>query len=138
MFKKNSIECWIYNTVKKSFLLLNCPATKRHRAYWQPVTGGIEKGETKSESCIREVDEETGVTVNHENLVMLIDSFGVYEKDVELHKTVFVYSVSDQKITISDEHEDYKWTAPEEVESLLLWESNKKTFREVTKHLGLL
>jgi 8-oxo-dGTP pyrophosphatase MutT (NUDIX family) len=29
--------------------------------FWQPITGGVEEGETQEEALLREVIEETGV-----------------------------------------------------------------------------
>ena len=141
MKKKDSIECWIYQKKKNCFLLLQCPETHRHRSYWQPITGGVEKNETPVQTCIREVVEETGLLIKSDKIITLIEQLIVFVEDenYELNKTVFIFNHSepDSKILISDEHINYKWMSPEKVPDFLLWESNKKTFSEVIKYLGI-
>ena len=56
---KHSVECWIFDREQSCFLLLRCPETKKHKEYWQPVTGGIESEESKHAACLREIREET-------------------------------------------------------------------------------
>ncbi len=137
MKKKNSIECWVFNDSTKRFLLLNCPKTKDHRAYWQPVAGGIESDEEKREACLREVKEETSIEIDPLYLVKLVDDFGVFEEELELHKTVYIYRTQNALVTISEEHTDFRWVTPSDVKSLLLWDSNKQTFEIVLSYLGI-
>ena len=134
---KNSIECWIYDRIQGGFLLLKCPETAKHKEYWQPVTGGIESTETKSEACVREVKEETGILINQDEIIKLIDKFSVYGETLNLHKTVFILVLDDVSVTISDEHTGYRWVLPEMVDQMLLWGSNKKTYCSVLKYLKL-
>lgn len=134
---KHSIECWIFSRFQNCFLLLKCPETDKHREYWQPVTGGIEKNESKHSACIREIFEETGLKLNSSDLVKLIDDFKVYGEAIELHKTVFVVISDNQDVVISDEHIGFKWELPEMVEQRLLWGSNKTTFEAVMSYLKL-
>ena len=72
---KYSIECWLYNDLEDRFLLLRCPVTHRHDEYWQPVTGGRGPDEPCVEACLREVLEETGVTLSEEQLEVVIPEF---------------------------------------------------------------
>ncbi len=134
---KNSIECWIYDRIQSSFLLLQCPETAKHKEYWQPVTGGIEAAETKFAACVREVKEETGITIDQDAVIKLIDKYSVYGETLNLHKTVFIVVIDEMPVKISDEHTGYRWVMPELVEQMLLWGSNKKTFGSVLKYLKL-
>lgn len=135
--EKKSIECWIFDKAQGCFLLLKCPETEKHKEYWQPVTGGIETTESKHDACIREVHEETGLRVEEKDLIKLIDRFSVYGEKINLFKTVFISIQEDVTVTISDEHTGYRWVAPEMVEQMLLWGSNKSTFGLVTRYLKL-
>lgn len=136
---KKSIECWIYNYQTNKFLLLHCPETLKHRPYWQPVAGGIESGETPAESCLREIREETGLVFEEKDIIRVINNFSVSvpQNNMDLSKNVFVVKTDNSAVTISNEHDDFKWTPPENVESLLLWDSNKSTFQEVSKFLSI-
>jgi dATP pyrophosphohydrolase len=136
---KKSIECWIFDTIRKQFLLLHCPETLRHRPYWQPVTGGIESGETPFQSCLREIQEETGKSFESENLVRLFNNYSVSipEDDLELNKNIFIVKTDGFDVAISTEHTAYQWVDPDKVPGMLLWESNKITFQAVVDFLGL-
>lgn len=134
---KKSIECWIYDTTKQSFLLLQCPENDRHKAYWQPVTGGIEAGEDRLTACVREIREETGAAFDKSMIRTLLDGFRVYSNDKELHKTVFLLETPGMAVAVSDEHIGYRWVRPDQVDDLLLWGSNRITFERVLQYLGL-
>jgi len=134
---KKSIECWIFDRLQGGFLLLKCPETAKHKEYWQPVTGGIELHETKEEACVREVQEETGILINQNEIIKLIDKFSVYGENLNLEKTVYILVLDDVAVTISDEHTGYRWVLPEMVDQMLLWGSNKKTYGSVLKYLKL-
>ena len=134
---KHSIECWIFDHTKECFLLLQCPENDSHPSYWQPVTGGIEKGERKVDACLREISEEAGVVLNEENMILFLEDFRVYAIDKELHKTVFITKTQHLDVKISDEHIDFKWVAPSDVLPMLLWGSNRATFQRVLEFLDL-
>jgi 8-oxo-dGTP pyrophosphatase MutT (NUDIX family) len=134
---KKSIECWIYDTTTERFLLLQCPENDRHKAYWQPVTGGIEAGEDRLAACVREIREETGTAFDAAMIRKLLDGFRVYSNEKELHKTVFLLETPGMAVTVSDEHIGYRWVRPDQVDDLLLWGSNRITFERVLQYLGL-
>jgi 8-oxo-dGTP pyrophosphatase MutT (NUDIX family) len=43
--------------------------------FWQPVTGGLEEGETRTEALRREIKEETGI----KNLIRVIEGLYYFE-----------------------------------------------------------
>ncbi|KAF5060814.1 NUDIX domain protein [anaerobic digester metagenome] len=130
---KYSIECWLYNDLQDRFLLLRCPVTHRHDEYWQPVTGGRNAEEPCVEACLREVEEETGVTLVAEMLETVIPEFCfcIPEARIELRKPVYLARVRSEKVVLSAEHIGYYWFDATDVESHLHWDSNKESFRQV-------
>ncbi|MCP4356381.1 MAG: NUDIX domain-containing protein [Proteobacteria bacterium] len=130
---KNSVECWLYNKDTEKFLILQCPETERHKKYWQPVTGGIETGETPFEACIREVREESGFKIKRDDLNIVIDNiiFKIPEEDMELRRTIFIVYTTETEVILSDEHLSFKWESPENIYDKLLWNSNKTTFMKI-------
>ena len=54
---KQSIEAWIFHTEDREILLLK--VEDETVSFWQPITGGIESGESPEEACLREIKEET-------------------------------------------------------------------------------
>ncbi|MDY0095698.1 MAG: NUDIX domain-containing protein [Candidatus Vecturithrix sp.] len=133
MRTKRSIECWLFHCHRQQFLLLRCPMTRRHPEYWQPITGGVLTHECFIDACVREVREETGITLAPESIVTVLEEFRVVVPEYHLivRKPIFTAETTIETITISDEHLAYCWAAPENVASLLFWESNKTSFGAV-------
>lgn len=130
---KYSIECWLYHQLTDRFLLLRCPATHRHDEYWQPVTGGRDKGEPCVQACLREVQEETGYILRPEQLSVVIPefSFCIPEARIELIKPIYMAAVHSDQVTISAEHIAYCWFPSIDVARRLHWDSNRQSFRHV-------
>jgi len=59
---RQSIEAWIYHPEDQEILLLK--VENESVSFWQPITGGIESGESPEEACLREIKEETGLTIS--------------------------------------------------------------------------
>ena len=137
---KHSIECYVAREGLDGFieiLLLHKPETKRHPAFWQPITGGIEKNEKPIEACIREIEEEANLHINIEAIKDLNYEFEIslVEDDLVIKKSLFMYRDQNPalEIKISDEHDDFMWVKLEEVREYLFWDSNKSTFKELHK-----
>jgi dATP pyrophosphohydrolase len=105
--------------------------------FWQPVTGGIEEGETKIQALKREIQEETGIN----NPTKIINNvycceFWDYYKREACHRLIkeHVFGVeisSNEKITISHEHTEYKWCTFKEALELLKWKENKEALKKL-------
>lgn len=138
METKQSIECWILTQEQpSSVLLMHVGAKKSHPHFFQPITGGIEKGENPIEACIREIREETGIEIEESELQRLPETFLAKINDnLAIEKTIFTTRLPESDITINPaEHTGYQWAQTQEVESLLYWQSNKDTWKIVSKHL---
>ena len=68
---RQSIEAWIYHPEEREILLLKVEDDPV--SFWQPITGGIESGESPEEACLREIKEETGLVLHRSNLTSLGD-----------------------------------------------------------------
>lgn len=103
--------------------------------FWQPVTGGVEEGETREEALRREVMEETGV----ENMVVVIEDLYYFEfSDPNLNQE-YVYGVeispSEEIIFDQKEHSEYRWCSFQEALQLLHWKENKEALRKLNATL---
>lgn len=130
---KYSIEAWIYDPIAKEILLLKVKSGQL--SFWQPITGGIENGESSEIACIREIFEETGLEIELTKLLKISHHTVVVDEDLTILKTLFLVKTKQKDIHISDEHIDFMWTEVKNVPDILYWQSNQETFQKVLEKL---
>ena len=130
---RQSIEAWIYHPEEREILLLKVEAEKV--SFWQPITGGIESGESPEEACLREIKEETGLLLHRSNLTSLGDFMVKIDANLTIHKNHFLVLTEQKAIQISDEHVGAQWVALDKVSSQLYWPSNQATFEIMSEKL---
>ncbi|MGX7131814.1 NUDIX domain-containing protein [Enterococcus songbeiensis] len=131
---KKSIECWIYNQKINKFLLLEVDDTKIQ--FWQPITGGIEMGESAKYAAIREVYEETGLIISSNNIFKIGVQRIRIDDNLVIDKTLFLTIVDKEKIIISNEHINWRWEEKKEVIEALHWENNIQSFNKTLQILN--
>ncbi len=103
--------------------------------YWQPITGGLEEGETQIEALSREIKEETGI----ENLLRVIEGLYYFEfSDPNLNKEyVYGVEVSPEEEIVLDgkEHSEYRWCSVQDALQLLHWKENKEALAKLNRIL---
>lgn len=99
--------------------------------FWQPVTGGLEEGETRKEALCREVREETGI----KNLIRVIEGLYYFEfSDPDLNKEhVYGVEVSPTEEVVLDgkEHSECRWCGIKEALQLLNWKENREALKKL-------
>ena len=130
---KQSIEAWIFHTEDREILLLKVENEKV--SFWEPITGGIESGESPEEACLREIKEETGLVLDCSNLTSLGDFTVKIDENLTIHKNLFLVLTEQKEIQISDEHVGAQWVALDKVSSQLYWPSNQATFEMISEKL---
>ena len=130
---RQSIEAWIYHPEDQEILLLK--VENESVSFWQPITGGIESGESPEEACLREIKEETGLVLACSNLTSLGDFTVKIDENLTIHKTLFLVLTEQKEIRISDEHVGAQWVALDKVSSQLYWPSNQATFEIISEKL---
>ena len=130
---RRSIEAWIYHPEEREILLLKVEAEKV--SFWQPITGGIESGESPEESCLREIKEETGLVLDCSNLTGLGNFTVKIDENLSIHKNLFLVLTEQKEIQISYEHVGAQWIALDKVSSQLYWTSNQATFEIISEKL---
>ena len=94
--------------------------------YWNFPKGNVEKNETEEQAALREINEETGLSVH------LIPGFAerihwFYTRGQKVSKDVvyFLAESSTKDVTISSEHIGYAWLTYEECVKKLKYPSAK-------------
>lgn len=96
----------LYSPERDAFLLL-----KHRRGHWAFPQGKLEGDEDVLEAMKREVEEETGVAVDDvdEEFEIRVTYRYQHRRKKILKEVIFYLVVTDDQITISDEHRGYLW-----------------------------
>jgi 8-oxo-dGTP pyrophosphatase MutT (NUDIX family) len=128
-----SVECWAVRREGDNLrvLLLHAPERPgRHPALWQPVSGGVEAGETPLQACLRELREETGLSVSpHAPVEVAAGIALVVSPEMTLLKTVYAAVVPGGPVVEDpEEHDGHEWLPPGRVHDRLWRASHRATW----------
>lgn len=142
------IEAVLFKRTDGEIQYLLLRTVPKRGEFWQPITGGLEEGETKIEALKREVREETGI----ENIFRIIEDVHYYEPvDPSLieyfkkhgqtckHLKQYAFGVevsSDERAALDGkEHSEFKWCSFQEALGLLKWKGNKEALEKLNEIL---
>lgn len=105
-------------------------------AYWQPVTGKVEEGETFAEGALREAEEETGLRFERQPQYLGLE-YGFQGKWGPATERAFFLPLfggdSPPTPTLDGkEHDAYEWLDPAEAVTRVKWPSNKAAIERAT------
>lgn len=99
---------------------------------WETVGGGMDRQETPQEALMREIQEETGLTVR------VKEPFNVFtfKKDTGEFKVgiTFLCEYFDGEVALSSEHSEYRWIEPKEFSEM---ESVSSLHEEIARYAEL-
>lgn len=106
-----------YIEVGDKILLLK-RAGSLENGLWGVPGGKLEKNESVEEGALRELREETGISLKRNQLYSLGKLY-MRKPDVDYVFHVFKISLDAQpKVDLSPEHSEYKWANPEELKTI--------------------
>jgi dATP pyrophosphohydrolase len=116
-------------------LTLQRSSTTRCPMAWETVHGRIEAGEEPEQAAVREVREETGLT--------MVRLYNVCVQPFYLHRThtvelavVFAAFVDPARaITLGEEHVRSEWLTPERALERFVWPRERQALRDILQLL---
>ena len=131
---ESSCGAVVYRDIKgeiKYLLIKN-----RRSSHWGFPKGHIEQGETKQETAVREVLEETGIRVKLLDGFECVSKYKIQNK-IEKNVSIFVGTTQDTHTSIqTEEIEDYIWLTYDRALSLLKFENDKNIITSAHEFLN--
>lgn len=134
---ENQIEAIIFRKKNGKIEYLLLKRIQKRGGFWQPVTGGVERGEKYKDAVIREIREETGINKIND-IIEGIHHFKLEENGID----EFVFGVEVDYNTqvaldknIYPEHDEFRWCNFEEALNLLKWPGNKESLKKLNERL---
>jgi 8-oxo-dGTP pyrophosphatase MutT (NUDIX family) len=140
------IEAVLFKRTGGKIQYLILKTVPKRGEFWQPITGGLEEGETKVEALKREIKEETGM----ENIIKIIEDVHYYEPvDLSLieylnkhgcsckHLKEYAFGVevsSEEEVVLDGkEHSEFKWCSFQEALRLMKWKGNRDALKKLNE-----
>jgi 8-oxo-dGTP pyrophosphatase MutT (NUDIX family) len=134
MVVREKVQVWIYRRPLEFLLLYLRP---ERGSFWQPITGGVESGETLKQAAARECVEETGLSF-HGLPAEVGYSFEFPVRGQTYRETVFYREALDGEVKLdAREHVASEWVSAEEALNRVPHESTRDSLRRVLARLGV-
>lgn len=119
-----------YVEIDNKLLLLQLSSTKSESGKWGVPAGKLEKNESPLNGAIRELFEETGITIDLSSQIQSLGSLYIRKKELDYIYHMFKVKLDQMpKVHLSAEHQNYTWASLKELEELPLMEGAKEALR---------
>ena len=131
---RQKVQIVVLVLYQDNFELLLLQTNQLRGAFWQNITGAVEKGESSLAAAQRELQEETGIYLqNLQKLEISWQFIDQYQRAV-LEECYLCLLDKKPTITLSDEHQNYQWKKSNQVqENDYRFFSNYQTFLTALK-----
>jgi 8-oxo-dGTP pyrophosphatase MutT (NUDIX family) len=130
-----AIEAILFKKLDKEIQYLLLKRTPESGGFWQPITGGIDEGETKIQALRREIGEETGIK-NFIRIIRDVHRFEFFDPHLIKEYAFGVQIHIDEEVVLDKkEHSEYRWCNFHEALRLLRWKENKEALRKLHEAL---
>ena len=93
----------------KYLLIQRSESSNNFKGLWETPGGKIDQGESFEEALVREIQEETGLTVVFDGVAGAVDIDIPTKPDLKVAVLYMKAHTDSDDVKISDEHQDYKW-----------------------------
>lgn len=138
MRTETQVEVYFFKiSVSGKMLFLLAKRTSARGGFWQPMTGGVEQGETLEQAIYREGEEEFGI----KKIIKLIETGYSFDfTDENGYHLEYVYGAEvepEVKIILSREHDEFCWIEKDEAFRRLIWPGNKEGLKKLSEILDV-
>lgn len=109
MISKVVAKSVLLNSRDEVLLLRRSQTDRRRPGQWDFPGGGIDAGEDLAAGAVREISEESGLTVDASQLKLVYAATENYQDKESVTRLLFVCRVEAEQIQLSFEHDDHKW-----------------------------
>ena len=114
---RQSVHTWIMNSNGEFLIQKRTPNKKNFPNKWAQTGGGVDEGETTLEAALRECSEELGISINPDNMELILSFKRKYDfVDVWLVKQDLKI---EELILQEDEVSEVKWATIDEIRNLM-------------------
>jgi 8-oxo-dGTP diphosphatase len=110
-----SVKIVVRDGAGRCLLLKRSLSSKGNPGKWEFPGGKIDPGESFDEALLREVVEETGLTISIQGVA------GTAESEAPTAKVVYLIlegRVESGQVRLSEEHDDYAWVDPRKLPNM--------------------
>ena len=123
----------IYRKIDENLEFLTI--SHRNDGHWGFPKGHVEKNESEEEAAIREVSEETGLSVTLINGFRLSVEY-LIKQHIMKEVVYFLAMVQDDTVYIQvEEIVDYKWSSYQYTKQLLSYKSSKEVLEKANRYI---
>ncbi len=116
-----------YLEIDSKLLLLQRASNKLEPGRWGVPGGKLEKKETPEQAAVRELSEETGISLEHLSQVRYVGALYIRKPTVDYVYHLLKVQVDQMPdICLSNEHESYKWASLKDLEEMPLMAGGKE------------
>jgi 8-oxo-dGTP diphosphatase len=104
-----SSKALVFDPQGRCLLLRRSPACRNNAGLWELPGGKLEAGERPDEGLVREIQEETGLSVTVAKVA------GAAESELPDRKVAYLFFealANEENVRLSDEHDAYEWVTP--------------------------
>ena len=131
------VQVWIYSRDSRGEVhVLLLKTISERGGFWQPVTGGVEEGESPDAAASREAVEETGLPFKGDPKALNYE-FSFDGRWGKARESVYAYELpkdAHEKLKPRidpTEHTAYRWLPASQADALLRFDSNKEGLRRL-------
>jgi dihydroneopterin triphosphate diphosphatase len=131
-----SIFRWIADE-PQYLLLQRADDEELYPGIWQILTGSMNKNESADKAALRELKEETGLSLKRFWTVPIVDSYFDIQNDTVQIVPVFAVEVgAGLNVCLSREHQRYEWLAYAAASNRVVWPGQRQAIEIVHEFIA--